>query len=438
MDRIPQSVAKRVALKAYLASDHVSAATGKTIAIVISKNMGAFANPSAGATNATELSNGWYYVDLSTTDTGTAGPLVVRGTVATVDDVEFIFEVANAFNAGFTGVPGVIAGASGGLPTGDASGRVDASKLAGQTITAAAGVTFPSSVASPTNITAGTITTTTNLTNAPTSGDFTSTMKTSLNAATPAVTVSDKTGFSLSTAGILAIWHQLTAAIVTAGTIGKLIVDFLDVAVSSRLATSGYTVPPTASDNATAVWASGTRTLSSFGTLVADVATAVWAAGARTLTSFGSLVADTATAVWAAATRALTDKADFTLTAAYDAAKTAAQPGDIPTVGEIADQVWDEPLTGHAGAGSTGEALTAAAVASPTAVQNADALLGRNLAGGSNGGRTVQDALRPARNKVTIVGSTVTVYEEDDTTPAWTGALTTNPAAEPITGVDPA
>lgn len=46
---------------------------------------------------------------------------------------------------------------------------------------------FPSgTVANTTNITAGTITTATNLTNAPTAGDFTATMKTSLNAATPA------------------------------------------------------------------------------------------------------------------------------------------------------------------------------------------------------------------------------------------------------------
>jgi len=37
----------------------------------------------------------------------------------------------------------------------------------------------------------------------------------------------DKAGFSLSTAGILAIWHQLTAAIVTAGSVGKLIKDFV-------------------------------------------------------------------------------------------------------------------------------------------------------------------------------------------------------------------
>lgn len=55
-------------------------------------------------------------------------------------------------------------------------------------------------LATPTNITAGTITNVTNLTNAPSNGDFTSTMKASLNAATPSVTVSDKTGFALTSA----------------------------------------------------------------------------------------------------------------------------------------------------------------------------------------------------------------------------------------------
>jgi len=38
------------------------------------------------------------------------------------------------------------------------------------------------------------------------------------------------------------------------------------------------------------VWEYGTRTLSSFGSLVSDVATAVWAAGTRTLTAFGFTV----------------------------------------------------------------------------------------------------------------------------------------------------
>jgi len=34
-----------------------------------------------------------------------------------------------------------------------------------------------------------------------------------------------KTGYALTTAAILAIWHQLTSAIVTAGSIGKLLKD---------------------------------------------------------------------------------------------------------------------------------------------------------------------------------------------------------------------
>ena len=79
-------------------------------------------------------------------------------------------------------------------------------------MTAASGVTFPGSVASPTNITAGTIATVTNLTNAPTSGDLTPTMKisvqTAATAATPTVTagtVSDKTGYSLGATGLNAI-----------------------------------------------------------------------------------------------------------------------------------------------------------------------------------------------------------------------------------------
>jgi len=75
----------------------------------------------------------------------------------------------------------------------------------------------------------------TNLTNAPTAGDFTATMKTSLNAATPAVTVSDKTGFSLSTAGIQAIWDALTSALTTVGSIGKLVVDNITGNAFTRL-----------------------------------------------------------------------------------------------------------------------------------------------------------------------------------------------------------
>ena len=72
--------------------------------------------------------------------------------------------------------------------------KVDVETIKTQAVTAAAGVTFPTSIASPTNITAGTITTATNLTNAPTAGDFTATMKTSIGTAVAASAVASVTG----------------------------------------------------------------------------------------------------------------------------------------------------------------------------------------------------------------------------------------------------
>ena len=90
---IDQSVAIRVSFEAYLSSDHLSPATGKTIAVTISKNGGAFGNPSAGATNASEIGSGSYYVDFSTTDTGTVGPIVLMGTSSGVDTVKAHYRV---------------------------------------------------------------------------------------------------------------------------------------------------------------------------------------------------------------------------------------------------------------------------------------------------------------------------------------------------------
>lgn len=84
-------------------------------------------------------------------------------------------------------------------------------------------------------------------------------------------------------------------------------------------------------------------------------------------------------------------------------------------------------------------AIDAAALAASASQEIADGVLNRNLATGSDGGRNVQSALRTLRNKVDIaVGGAVTVYEEDDATPAWTGTATRNALADPITSIDPA
>lgn len=51
--------------------------------------------------------------------------------------------------------------------------------------------------------------------------------------------------------------------------------------------------------------------------------------------------------------------------------------------------------------------------------------------------RSVLNALRFLRNKWSIASSTLTVTKEDDSSSAWTGTVSTDPAAEPIIGSDP-
>lgn len=52
--------------------------------------------------------------------------------------------------------------------------------------------------------------------------------------------------------------------------------------------------------------------------------------------------------------------------------------------------------------------------------------------------RSLLNAIRFLRNKWSISGTTLTVTKEDDTTSAWTTSLTTDAAANPVIGSDPA
>jgi len=74
----------------------------------------------------------------------------------------------------------------------------------------------------------------------------------------------------------------------------------------------------------------------------------------------------------------------------------------------------------------------------PTATENADALLNRDMSVVSDtNARSPLNAMRALRNKITTVGG-LTVYKENDTTAAWTATLTEDAAAELIVTVDPA
>lgn len=75
----------------------------------------------------------------------------------------------------------------------------------------------------------------------------------------------------------------------------------------------------------------------------------------------------------------------------------------------------------------------------PTAIENADALLNRDMSAVSDtNSRSPLNALRQIRNKWTISGATLSVKKEDDSTEAWSSTLSTDSGADPVTGSDPA
>ncbi len=227
--------------------------------------------------------------------------------------------------------------------------------------------------------------------------------------------------------------------------------DNLDAAITTRLASAGYTAPLDAAGTRSAVGLASANLdtqLSGIQSDTNDIQTRIPAAlvSGRMDASVGAMASNVLTA-----------------------AATAADFG-----AEVADAVWDEVLSGHAGVGSAGAALSAAgsagdpwstplpgaygagsagyivgtnldqavsAAGTLTAGERnsiADALLGRNVGGGSSSGRLVKEALYALRNKWTSAAGTYTVYEVDDVTVSWTSSLTGTAGADPITASDPA
>ena len=88
------------------------------------------------------------------------------------------------------------------------------------------------------------------------------------------------------------------------------------------------------------------------------------------------------------------------------------------------------------------DAIDADALATDAVTEIADGILARDIGSGTNAlttlnERTVRSALRAVRNKSSIATSTLTVTTENDTTTAWTAAVSSSASADPVTGVDP-
>lgn len=95
-------------------------------------------------------------------------------------------------------------------------------------------------------------------------------------------------------------------------------------------------------------------------------------------------------------------------------------------------------LTGAVTATNGSNAISGVSLTAAAYEAAADALLGRNVAGGSSTGRLVKEALYFLRNKWTVSAGTLTVYQTDDTTSSWTATVAGTAGADPITSTDPA
>lgn len=262
---LKQSTARNLMVFLTASSDHVTGLTGATLTITASKNGAAFGSITP---TVTERGDGWYNLDLTTSHTDTLGDLVVHVTAASADPIDLREQV-------FAGLPGesvtvssigtdvitstaLASSAVTEIATGVRTelttelGRID---VATSTRLATSGYTVPPTVADIADgvwdeaisghLTAGT--TGKALDDASAGGgggatDWTSGEREQIRfrlgidgtASTPSASPSLATPASVRT--------ELTTEL------GR-----IDVATSTRLATSGYTVPPTASDNATAV-----------------------------------------------------------------------------------------------------------------------------------------------------------------------------------------
>ena len=234
--------------------------------------------------------------------------------------------------------------------------------------------------------------------------------------------LTDKAGFSLSAAGVDAIWDEVITGHSTADSFGKVFDDQIDglraygdsnwltatgFATSAALATAQADL-----DNPDQYKAdiSGLATAAALATAQADLdnpnqykatgfsthsAADVWAAGTRTLTANTNLNDPTAgaiaDAVWDEVQSGHTTAGTF---GKYLDSEVSSAGGGGLTEAGIADAVWDELTAGHAVSGSTGEALTnAGAAGDPWAVSIPGSYTG------SQAGKYLPDLIQRTRGR---------------------------------------
>jgi hypothetical protein len=261
-------------------------------------------------------------------------------------------------------------------------------------------------------------------------------MNTGVASVTGAV-ASVTAGVTLAASAVQAIWDALTSALTTVGSIGKLLVDNINATITSRMAT--YTQPtgflaatfPATVASTTNITAGTITTVS--GNVTGSVGSVVGLTAANLDTTISSRMAS------------YTQPTGF-LAATFPGG-TIANTTNITagTMTTTTNLTTNNDKTGYSigvgGIGATAfaaDAVSAAALSQGAAQEIADEILNRDLVGGASvSSRNVRNSLRALRNKQEISLGTLTVYQEDDSTAAWTATIT-SAAGNPITIIDPA
>lgn len=275
--------------------------------------------------------------------------------------------------------------------------------------------------------------------------------------------IADHSGTSGSTAEQLAAagasgdpWATAVPGSYSAGQAGKVLADILDdtgtsgVVVGSHTTgakaeinaeadtalsdygalkptTAGRTLDVSAGGEAGVDWAnvgSPTTTVGLSGTTVGTVS-AVTAISTGGITA-GSIAAD-AIGASELASDAVTEIQSGLATAANLATLTSYVDTEVAAIKAKTDNLPASPA-------ATGDAMT---LTSGERNSVADALLNRGLDGAGASSRKVREALAFMRNKWAISGSTLTVYDVDDSTTLFTATIT-SASGNPVTSVDPA
>lgn len=307
------------------------------------------------------------------------------GMVGVEEEVQLTaVDLQDSVRAGMTALPNAAAGANGGLPLGDASARVDVGKWLGTAVTAATAGVPDTNAARINNVSASSVTTinanqgTTQPVNFTGTGAAALAKSDMVDVAGAAVsTASAQIGVNaVNLGGTAQTGRDIGASVLLSAGTGTGQLDFTAGVVKANLAQIlGTALTETAGQIAAAFKqffniASPTSTanlITAVGSVTGSVASVTGAVGSVT-GAVGSVTGSVGS-VAAGGITASSIAAD-----AIGASELAAD-----AVAEIADAVWDEVLSGHLTATTTGAALNGATA--PTAAVVADAVWDEVLSG---------------------------------------------------------